>query len=153
MPPIIQSAMQSGKPPAQPPAQQASGTNDVHRIVAAGTKLMYTPEVAKQLIAMIKADADPATGLAHALMFLMAQMLQLSKGTMPPAAKTPAVKELSILLAELAQHAGAIKGDTKSVIIAARKMIADAIATAFKLPQGGAPSGQAPVNHPPFMQR
>lgn len=150
---IVNNEMQA-QPPAEPATQPVSdpGIQDaVHRVVAAGSKILYNAEIAKHIVAMISSDQSPAAGLAHASMFLLMQLTKLSKNTMPAAAKIPALKELSILIAELAQHAGVIQGDVKPVIIEARNIIAQGMELAYKTKPDPSIKPSAPVQ--PFIQR
>ena len=104
MPGIVNEAVaekpaQSQQQPAQP--QKRVLSPESQRIVIAAKKVMAQPEVAQQLIAMMKSAADPATGIAQATIFLVKQLYEKSKGTMPPKAIAPAAQEILVDIVRL----------------------------------------------------
>jgi hypothetical protein len=154
---INSAAKQSAVPPkaatppvAAPAAQGGDLQNNVHRVVAAAAKVIYNPQVSSQIAQIVKAGPTPAEGIAHAATFVLQQLVGLSKGTMPPNARAPALKELTVLVAEIAQHAGALKGDMSQAIIGARQLIVASMTQTH----GVQPHPQAqPANVQSFMQR
>lgn len=109
MPGIVEQAMppQQGAQPAQP--QKRATSPESQRIVIAAKKVMAQPQVAQQLVAMMKSAADPATGIAQATIFLVKQLYEKSKGTMPAKSIVPAAQEILVDIMRLGQAAGLFK--------------------------------------------
>lgn len=101
MPGIVNEAV--AEKPAQQQAQPQKRvlSPESQRIVIAAKKVMAQPEVAQQLIGMMKSAADPATGIAQATIFLVKQLYEKSKGTMPPSAIAPAAQEILVDIVRL----------------------------------------------------
>lgn len=107
MPGIVEQAM----PPqqaAQPQPQKRQTSPETQRIVIAGKKILAQPEIARQIVQMMKAESDPATGIAKATVFLVRQILQKAKGA-PPEAIIPAAQEILIDVAKVGAAAGLFK--------------------------------------------
>lgn len=103
---IIDQAMQP-KQAAQP--QRRAISPESQRIVIAAKKIMAQPQIAQQIVQMMKSSPDPATGIAQATIFLMKQLYEKSKGTMPTKAIVPAAQEILVDIMRLGQSAGLFK--------------------------------------------
>ena len=78
----------------------------VDRVVAAGQKLMYAPEMRQELQAEIQRDAPPAQKMAEAVTGLLLTLDKQSQGGIPMAAMFPAAMELMGEAAEVLSAAG-----------------------------------------------
>lgn len=78
----------------------------VDRVVAAGTKLMYSPDMRQELQAEIERDVPPAQKMAEAVTGLILTLDKQSKGGIPVQALFPAAMELMGEAAEVLAAAG-----------------------------------------------
>lgn len=78
----------------------------VDRVVAAGVKLMYAPDMRQELQAEIQRDVPPAQKMAEAVTGLVLTLDKQSKGGIPVAAIFPAAMELMGEAAEVLGAAG-----------------------------------------------
>ena len=106
MPGLVQQQM-----PQQ--AQQApQGQPDpkmVERVVLAAAKIIHTPKVSDQLIAMMKAAGDPVQALSRAVITIMSQLVEKSGNKIPPDVVGAAGVQVLQLLGQLAETAGLFK--------------------------------------------
>lgn len=146
MPGIINNAIPKQAPvPGQPPVQGKSAARpamspEATRIVIAAKKIMAQPQIAQQLVAMMKAAGDPAKGIAQVVFFLMKQLFEKSKGTLPPAAIVPAAQEIIVDVMKLGATAGLFKPSKElamQVVQVAREM--------FKAQFQSQPAAQPPA--------
>lgn len=137
---------------AQQPTQAQANPADVDRIVVAAKEAMSA--TAPQLLKMMQAAGDPVRALAQTLIFLMKQLYEKSKGTMPPQAVIPAAQQVLADLAKIGESGGLFKATPemlqKALAVAAQlfmreqKMDPNAIMAQAK----GAPQGAAPQPAP-----
>lgn len=78
----------------------------VDRVVAAGTKLMYSPDMRQELQAEIDRDVPPAQKMAEAVTGLILTLDKQSQGGIPVQALFPAAMELMGEAAEVLAAAG-----------------------------------------------
>lgn len=137
------SAPAGAAPAGAQPDQEA-----YQRVVIAGGKVLYQPEILKKILALIKSAPNPAAGLAQATALIIKQLVQASKGTMPQSVQIPAAKEIMKMIAEMAQQAGIIQ-DANAALQQAQQIIAKSVMKSNKLNpseiQPAAPHGFQPV--------
>lgn len=78
----------------------------VQRVVAAGMRLMFSPEMREELQAEVQRDAPPAQKMAESVTGLMLTLDGQSKGGIPLGAMFPAAMELLGEAAEVLSAAG-----------------------------------------------
>lgn len=78
----------------------------VDRVVAAGQKLMYSPDMRQELQAEVQRDAPPAQKMAESVTGLLLTLDKQSQGGIPMAALFPAAMELMGEAAEVLAAAG-----------------------------------------------
>lgn len=105
---IVNDALRK-QPPARKAPPKRTVTPEVTRIVIAAKKILAQPQAAQQLVQMMKVAGDPANGVAQATIFLLKQLYEKSKGTLPPKAIVPAAQEIIVDVARLGAAAGLFK--------------------------------------------
>jgi hypothetical protein len=113
---LISNGMQQPAAPAGPMQEQPGPQNPaLQRIVLAATKLIHNPQTTQALVELIRKSPDPVQGIAHAVVMILTQMFQASKGTMPKDAGAAALKPIIELIVEVADAAGIVKGSPQLV--------------------------------------
>lgn len=145
---LIQNAQASQQP--APKADPAA----VDRIVIAAKQVLA--QVGPQLLQMMKSAGDPVRGVAQALIFVLMQLYEKSKGSLPPDAIVPAAQQIVDDIAKIGEAGGLFKSSPdllkRSMAVAAQlfmrqnKMDPKAIMAQAK---GGAPAPAAPPSAPP----
>ncbi len=101
-----QQGAQQQAPAAGAPQGGESENDPVNRIFIAAMKVIHTPAVTQQLLAILRAgQADPARALARAATLVMKGLFDKSRGTMPPESIMPALQKIVAEIAVLAQTA------------------------------------------------
>lgn len=78
----------------------------VARVVAAGTKLIYSPDMREEVLQAVQSEGDPARKLAENTAGLVLMLDQKSNGGIPAEAMFPAAMELLGETAEILSAAG-----------------------------------------------
>lgn len=108
-PPLMQAA--KGKAPAfKRPDLSAfipAGQEDaVARLVAAGMKVMYSPDMKDEVMAAVQSDQPPGQKLGENAAGIMLTLMEQAQGKVPPEAIFPAAAELMSECAEMLVAAG-----------------------------------------------
>ncbi len=105
--------------PGQP--SPAVNMSALDRVVAAGMKLLYSPQTRQQLMNGLSKKAPPDDVLAIEITGAMKIMIDVSKGKMPAQVIAPAADILCIDLADFANKSGVMKIDAKTLLSARTK--------------------------------
>lgn len=128
MPGIVNKAAQ--QQPARQPKKPAPETPEVTRGVIVAKKIMAQPVVAKQLVETMRAAGDPATGIAQATIFIVKQLYEKSKGTLPTKAIVPLAQRVLVDVMRLGAAAGLFKITPdllKQAVMIAVKMFTESV--------------------------
>ena len=116
---IVNQAVQQ-QPQQTKPAPE---TPEVTRGVIAAKKALAQKPIAQNILAMMQAAPDPATGIAQATIFLVKQLYEKSKGTMPTKSIVPIAQRVLVDVIKLGVAAGLFKYTPDLVKQAAMKAI------------------------------
>lgn len=94
---------------AQPQQQQQPKPEDVDRVVLGAAKLIHSPKVSDELIALMKAQGDPVQALVEAVFVVMSKVYEASGNRMPPEVLGAAGVQVIGILGQLAQAARLFK--------------------------------------------
>lgn len=79
------------------------------KIIAAGTKVMYSENMHKMLVEQLKSPGDPADMAGEGVAKLMGILITQSKGTMPMQAGSPAAAVLLCEALDMMEQLGKVK--------------------------------------------
>jgi hypothetical protein len=102
--PVLQQTEQKMQAKVPPQFQSA-----FQKIIAAGEKVMYSPQTRQMTIAQLKKPGDPAQVIGAAVAKLYGVLASQSKGTMPPQAGIPAITVLLCEALDFAEKAKLVK--------------------------------------------
>lgn len=137
---------------SQAPQQQAQPQSqgedpNVNRILIAAKKVLAMPQIAQQIVQIMKASPDPATGIAQAMVFLMKALYEKSKGTMPQSAIPMAAAGILADVARLGEAAGLFQLSPQLLMDAGKKSMAMLRGQQAQAP--AQPAAQPPMQPPP----
>ena len=112
--------MMEGKPMAGEaeqamPEKSMQAPPELQRIGLAVQKIVYNPKIADGLVQMIQQAGDPIQGIAGATMVVLQKIMQSAKGIDPEQLSVIAGTAAAAHVAVLAQAAGLVKLDDKTI--------------------------------------
>jgi hypothetical protein len=120
------------------------------RVVAAGKKILYSEQMAPQIVELLRGEGDMGQKLGQGVSALMGILVEKSNGTMPPQILIPAGIELVAEAGAMLKESGAPVTDAdiaEGVAVLVETVLGQAGVTMDQLPQllrGGGQPGAAP---------
>lgn len=137
--------------PAQSMPAQTAKPEDVERVVLAAAKLIHSPKVSDELIALMKEQGDPVQALVEALWVVMGHLYERSGNRMPGEVMGAAGVQVLGVLAQLAKAARLFEVTPELLQQAAQAALEKLRGQQSQEPSSGATEGQ-PMPAEPAMQ-
>jgi hypothetical protein len=115
--PTLQKMMQAVQAKVNPAL-----ANTVQKIVAAGEKVMYSPQTHDMMLQQIKSNPDPAVAVGEGIAKLFAILRKESKGTLNMKAAIPAMNILMCEALDFMEQAGVVQVTPELLASASKEM-------------------------------